>query len=71
MGVGEGAVVQVGEGVCSCGYSWARDGCARLGVGTFDSQALEMSVVLCLSISLEGKVLALYKYPTLHSLNFT
>ena len=26
--------------------------------------ALEISIVLCFSISLEGKVLALYKYPT-------
>ena len=64
MGVRDGAVVPVGEGVCSCGCSWARDGCARLGVSTFDSQVLEISIVLCFSISLEGKVLALYKYPT-------
>lgn len=65
MDVRDGAVVQVGECVCLCGYSWACDGCARLGVSKFDSQALEISIVLCFSLSLEVKVLALYKYPTL------
>lgn len=70
MGVG-GGVEEVGEGVCApVGILKYRDGCARLGSAHL-ILGFEMSVVLCLSVSLEGKVLALYKYPTLHSLNFT